>query len=126
MLRACSASRRGLTSSASGSSGAGDGYAGLTIGAHGTYIVNAAATVSGDAATIAIGCVAASPVRAAAMEERLAGGDYSDESVRAATKGLGASLDPPSDVHGSADFRRHLAEVSAARAVLQAAGRRKR
>ena len=29
------------------SSGAGDGFAGLTIGAHGTYIVNAAATVVG-------------------------------------------------------------------------------
>ena len=107
------------------SSGAGDGYAGLTIGAHGTYIVNAAATVSGDAARLAIGCVAASPVRATAMEERLAGGDFSEDAVRAAAERLGATLDPPSDVHGSADFRRHLAEVSAVRAVLQAAGRRK-
>jgi carbon-monoxide dehydrogenase medium subunit len=59
------------------------------------------------------------------MEERLADGDFSDDSVRAAADGLGASLDPPADVHGSADFRRHLAEVSAVRAVLQAAGRRK-
>jgi aerobic carbon-monoxide dehydrogenase medium subunit len=107
------------------SSGAGDGYAGLTIGAHGTYIVNAAATVSGDAARVAIGCVAASPVRATAMEERLASGDFSEDAVRAAAEGLGAALDPPSDVHGSADYRRHLAEVSAVRAVLQAAGRRK-
>ena len=107
------------------SSGAGDGYAGLTIGAHGTYVVNAAATVAGDGARVAIGCVAASPVRATAMEERLAGGDYSEAAVRAAAEGLGASLDPPSDVHGSADFRRHLAEVSATRAVVQAAGRRR-
>ena len=107
------------------SSGAGDGYAGLTIGAHGTYIVNAAATVSGDSARVAIGCVAASPLRATAMEERLAGGDFSADAVRAAAEGLGTALDPPSDVHGSADYRRHLAEVSAARAVLQAAGRRK-
>ncbi len=107
------------------SSGAGDGFAGLTIGAHGTYIVNAAATVAGDAARVAVGCVAASPVRATAMEERLAGGDYSDDAVRGAAEGLGASLDPPSDVHGSGDYRRHLAEVSAVRAVLQAAGRRK-
>jgi carbon-monoxide dehydrogenase medium subunit len=106
-------------------SGAGDGYAGLTIGAHGTYIVNAAATVSDEGARIDSGCVAASPVRATAMEERLAGGDYSEAAVRAAAEGLGASLDPPSDVHGSRDFRRHLAEVSATRAVLQAAGRRK-
>jgi carbon-monoxide dehydrogenase medium subunit len=108
------------------SSGAGDGYAGLTIGAHGTYIVNAAATVSGDVARVAIGCVAASPVRATAMEERLAGGDYSDTAGKAAAEGLGASLDPPSDVHGSADFRRHLAEVAAVRAVAQAAERRKK
>jgi len=107
------------------SSGAGDGFAGLTVGKHGTYIVNAAATVSGGAARIAIGCVSATPVRATDMEERLAGGDFSEESARAAAVGLGASLDPPSDVHGSADFRRHLAEVSAVRAVIQAAGRRK-
>jgi carbon-monoxide dehydrogenase medium subunit len=107
------------------SSGAGDGFSGLTIGKHGTYIVNAAATVSGGDVRIAVGCVSATPVRATQMEERLAGGDFSGESVRAAVEGFGASLDPPSDVHGSADFRRHLAEVSAVRAVLQAAGRRK-
>ncbi len=107
------------------SSGAGDGFAGLTIGVHGTYIVNAAATVAGAAARIAVGCVAASPVRVTAMEERLAGGDYGNDAVRAAAEGLGASLDPPSDVHGSGDYRRHLAEVCAVRAVLQAAGRRK-
>ena len=107
------------------SSGAGDGFAGLTIGKHGTYIVNAAATVSGDSARVVVGCVAASPVRATAMEERLAGGDFSEDAARAAAEGLGASLDPPADVHGSADFRRHLAEVSAVRAVRQAAERRK-
>ena len=107
------------------SSGAGDGFAGLTIGKHGTYIVNAAATISGDAARVALGCVGATPVRATAMEERLAGSDFSEESIRSAADGLGASLDPPSDVHGSADFRRHLAEVSAVRAVSQAAERRK-
>ena len=74
---------------------------------------------------VALGCVAAVPVRATAMEERLAGGGLSEDSVRAAAEGLGATLDPPSDVHGSADYRRHLAEVSAVRAVLQAAGRGK-
>ena len=107
------------------SSGAGDGFAGLTIGKHGTYIVNAAATISGDAARVALGCVGATPVRATAMEGRLRGSDFSEESIRSAADGLGASLDPPSDVHGSADFRRHLAEVSAVRAVSQAAERRK-
>ncbi len=108
------------------SSGAGDGFAGLTIGKHGTYIANAAATVTEDGAVrIALGCVDAVPVRATALEEKLAGGDLSEGAVRAAAEGLGATLDPPGDVHGSADFRRHLAEVSAVRAVLQAASRRK-
>ena len=32
-----------------------------------------------------------------------------------------ADLDPPGDVHASADYRRHLAEVLAARAVRDAA-----
>ena len=107
------------------SSGAGDGFAGLTIGKHGTYVANAAATVSEDGVRVVLGCVDAVPVRATALEERLSGGDLSDEAVRAAADGIGASLDPPSDVHGSGDFRRHLAEVSATRAVLQAASRRK-
>jgi carbon-monoxide dehydrogenase medium subunit len=107
------------------SNDAGDGFAGVTIGKHGTYIANAAASVSDDGVRIALGCVAAVPLRATAMEERLAGGDFSEEAVRGAAQGVGASLDPPSDVHGSADYRRHLAEVSAVRAVLQAAERRK-
>jgi carbon-monoxide dehydrogenase medium subunit len=33
-----------------------------------------------------------------------------------------ADLDPPSDVHASADYRRHLAQVLAWRAVEQALG----
>jgi carbon-monoxide dehydrogenase medium subunit len=107
------------------SSGTADGFAGVTIGKHGTYIADAAATISEGKVRIALGCVAAVPVRATSMEERLAGSDLSEDSVRAAAEGLGATLDPPSDVHGSADYRRHLAEVSAVRAVLQAAGRGK-
>ena len=108
------------------SSGAGDGFAGLTIGKQGTYIANAAASVAEDGSVrVALGCVDAVPVRATAMEEKLVGGDLSERAVRAAAEGLGASLDPPGDVHGSADFRRHLAEVSAVCAVLQAASRRK-
>lgn len=107
------------------SNDAGDGFAGVTVGKHGTYIANAAACVSADGVRIALGCVAAVPVRATAMEEKLSDGDLSEERVRAAAEGLGASLDPPGDVHGSADYRRRLAEVSAVRAVLQAVARRK-
>ena len=103
--------------------GAGDGMEGVTLGRHGTYIANAAASVADGSVRVAVGCVSAVPVRASAMEERLAGGDLSEEAVKAAADGLGASLDPPSDVHASADYRRRLAEISAVRAVLQAAQR---
>ena len=102
----------------------GDGFSAVTIGAEGTCIVNAAATIDGAAPRITIGCVEAVPVRAREMESRLAGGHFSPQSVREAARGLGATLDPPSDVHASADYRRHLAEVLAARAVLAAAERR--
>ena len=105
--------------------GSGDAMDGVTLGAHGTYLVSAAASVSPGGVRIAIGCVSAAPLRATQMEQRLASGDFSEASVRAAAEGLGASLDPPSDVHASADYRRHLAEVAAVRAVLRAAQRAK-
>ena len=104
--------------------GAGDGYASLAIGKDGTGIVNVAACVSGngsiESARVAVGCVAAVPVRAGAMEAALQGATPTEDAVRAAARGLGQTLDPPSDVHASADYRRHLAEVLAVRAVLQA------
>jgi len=99
-----------------------DGFAAVTIGMDGSAIVSAAASLNGGA-RIALGCVDATPVRATQMEQRI-GEDYSVDTVRAAAQGLGATLDPPSDVHASADYRRHLAEVLAVRAVLRARERR--
>ena len=99
-----------------------DGFAAVTIGMDGTAIVSAAASLNGGA-RIALGCVDATPVRATQMEQRI-GEDYSVDTVRAAAQGLGATLDPPSDVHASTDYRRHLAEVLAVRAVLRARERR--
>jgi len=101
------------------------GFSAVTLGADGTCIVNAAAGLNGGAPRIAIGCVDAIPVRAGEMERRLGGGELGEEAVREAARGLGAGLDPPSDVHASAEYRRHLAELCAARAVLQAAERRR-
>ena len=105
--------------------GTGDGMTGVTLGAHGTYIANAAASVVEGAWRIALGCVAAVPLRATAVEERLADGVVDEAAARAAVEGLGATLDPPSDVHASADYRRSLAETSVVRAVVQAAERAK-
>jgi carbon-monoxide dehydrogenase medium subunit len=90
-----------------------DGFAAITIGADGTCIVNAAASLNGDT-RVAIGCVDAVPVL-------VEPGSSDEDSVREAVQGAG--LDPPSDVHASADYRRHLAETCAVRAVRQAAER---
>jgi aerobic carbon-monoxide dehydrogenase medium subunit len=89
---------------------AGDGFSAITIGADGTCIVNAAATVQGDEARVALGCVSATPALVTARAE--------EGAVREAVRGAG--LEPPSDVHGSADYRRHLAEIVAVRAVAAA------
>ena len=62
--------------------GGGDGMSGVTLGVHGTYVANAAASVVDGAWRIALGCVAAVPVRATAVEERLVSGE-TDEAVRA-------------------------------------------
>jgi carbon-monoxide dehydrogenase medium subunit len=86
-----------------------DAFESVTIGADGTCIVSAAATVNGDA-RVAIGCVAAVPVLVTSAPE--------DDAVREAV--TGAVTDPPSDVHASAEYRRHLAGVLAVRAVLKA------
>jgi carbon-monoxide dehydrogenase medium subunit len=107
--------------------GTGDAFEAMTIGRDGTGIVSVAASVRGNGrvqdARIAIGCVAGVPPRASAMEDALRGEPLDEARARAAAAGLGAALSPPSDVHGSADYRRHLAEVLAVRAVLAAASR---
>ena len=103
-----------------GGKGTGDGMSGVTLGAHGTYVANAAASVVDGAWRIALGCVGAVPVRATTVEDALSGTEVEEAAVRAAVEGVGATLDPPSDVHGSADYRRSLAETSIVRAVLQA------
>ena len=84
--------------------GGSDGFASVTLGADGTCIASAAAQVREGAARIALGCVGAVPVVVSSPDE-----------VRT------AELDPPSDVHASADYRRHLAEVCARRALESAA-----
>jgi aerobic carbon-monoxide dehydrogenase medium subunit len=94
--------------------GKGDGFAAVPIGKDGTCIVNVAASLDGGAVRLAIGCVDAVPVLVKPESPE-------DDAVRAAVRG--ANLDPPWDVHASADYRRHLAEVLALRAVAQAASR---
>jgi carbon-monoxide dehydrogenase medium subunit len=95
-----------------------DGFASVTIGRDGTCIVCAAVSLDGGP-RIAVGCVAAVPHRATDVESRL-GDDLSLAVAQAAASGLGATLDPPGDVHAPAEYRRRLAEVVVARAIVQA------
>jgi carbon-monoxide dehydrogenase medium subunit len=53
----------------------------------------------------------------------LGGAPLDRESAARAGAAAGADCDPASDVHGSADYRRHLASVLTERALLQAIGR---
>jgi carbon-monoxide dehydrogenase medium subunit len=105
--------------------GSGDAMEGITLGVHGTYIVSAAASVGPGGVRIAIGCVSGVPERATSVEQRLSGAELTQEAVHAAVAGIGDALDPPSDVHAPADYRRRLAEVCCERAVLAAAARAK-
>jgi len=93
--------------------GKGDGFAAVTLGADGTCICNAAASINGSL-RVALGCVDAVPVL-------LQPESTDEDAVRAAVKSAG--IDPPSDVHASAEYRLHLAEVLAVRAARQAQGR---
>jgi aerobic carbon-monoxide dehydrogenase medium subunit len=91
--------------------GKSDGFASVAIGADGTCIVSAAASLDGGAPRLVLGCVDAVPVL-------LQPASADESAVRETVRGAG--LEPPSDVHASADYRRHLAEVLAVRAVEQA------
>jgi aerobic-type carbon monoxide dehydrogenase small subunit (CoxS/CutS family) len=105
--------------------GDGDALEGITLGANGTYIVNVASSVSQGDLRIVMGCVSAVPERAKAVEQTLRGQELTREAVSAAVQGLGATIDPPADVHASADYRRSLIEVCAVRSVLAASERAK-
>jgi carbon-monoxide dehydrogenase medium subunit len=97
-----------------------DGFAAVTIGRDGTCVVSAAASLDGGP-RIAVGCVGAVPHRATDVEGRL-GAELGPAAVQAAVEGLGETLDPPGDVHASSEYRRRVAEVVVARALLRAVG----
>ena len=89
-------------------------------------IVAVAAAVRSDGSTISeakIGLtnMGNTAVRARATEAGLAGAEVSEEGVRAACDRAAEGTNPPSDLNGGADYRRHLATVITRRAVLKAA-----
>lgn len=95
---------------------------------HQWSIVAVAATVRVDGGTIAearIGLtnMGSTPLRATSVEQALVGQPATEDAVRAAAASAADGTNPPSDLNGDSDYRKHLATVLTRRAVLAAAGR---
>lgn len=94
---------------------------------HQWSIVAVAATirvVDGTIAEAKVGLtnMGSTPVRASAAEAALVGLAPGSEEARAACAKASEGTNPPSDLNGDADYRRHLANVLTGRAVAAAAG----
>ncbi len=62
------------------------------------------------------------PVRARAAEAAAAGAEANREALRSAAARADDGTQPPADLHGAPDYRRHLARVLTARALAVASG----
>lgn len=94
---------------------------------HQWSIVAVAATVRVEGGTIAearIGLtnMGSIPLRATSVEEALVGKPATEDAVRKAAASAADGTNPPSDLNGDSDYRKHLATVLTRRAVLAAAG----
>ncbi|HLR83774.1 MAG TPA: xanthine dehydrogenase family protein subunit M [Nocardioidaceae bacterium] len=88
-------------------------------------IVGVAATVRMEGDTIAEARVGltnmgSTPIRARAVETAVAGSSV--DGIDAAAASAAEGTNPPTDLNGDADYRRHLASVLTARALRAAAG----
>jgi len=97
---------------------------------HQWSIVAVAATVRVDPsaggsiaeARIGLTNMGSTPLRATSVEHALVGKPASEDAVRQAAATAADGTNPPSDLNGDSDYRRHLATVLTRRAVLAAAG----
>ena len=107
--------------------GAGVGYQSLAVAADSKAIVRAAAYVRANGAIedarVVLSVVGPRPIRHSGMEERLRGAAATAAAVATASDAIGDDIDPVSDSHGSADYRRRMARVVARRAVNEAIAR---
>ena len=62
------------------------------------------------------------PMRATAAEAAATGADASREALRSAATHADEGTEPPGDLHGAPDYRRHLARVLTSRALAAASG----
>jgi carbon-monoxide dehydrogenase medium subunit len=108
--------------------GTGGAYLKLPNKASHYAVVGVAALVRLDggkvaALALAITGAGAQPLRARAVESALQGQAPSEDAVARAAGSAADGLDLLSDIHGSADYRAHIARVFAKRAILEAVRR---
>ena len=73
-------------------------------------------------ARIGLTNMGSTPLRATAAESAAAGAEASRDALRAAAASADEGTNPPGDLHGAPDYRRHLARVLTGRALAAAAG----
>jgi carbon-monoxide dehydrogenase medium subunit len=89
-------------------------------------IVGSAAVVSlgkGDLCKqirVALGAVGTTPIRALKVEKGLKGKILNDDLIVEASQLASEGVDPPSDIHGSAEYRREMTKVMAKRVIREA------
>ncbi|MDR5682746.1 MAG: xanthine dehydrogenase family protein subunit M [Armatimonadota bacterium] len=76
-----------------------------------------------DVVRLALAGVGPTPVRAQGAEDQLVGAPANPRRVEAASRRAAADIQPESDVHASAAYRRHLTYVLARRALTRALAR---
>jgi carbon-monoxide dehydrogenase medium subunit len=72
-------------------------------------------------ARVVLGGVGGTVQRATGAEAALIGTGLGSGTIEAAAQEAAAGSDPPGDIHGSAEYRRHLVRVLTARAIEEAA-----
>ncbi|MGH7798855.1 MAG: FAD binding domain-containing protein [Candidatus Binatia bacterium] len=97
---------------------------------HGDFAIVATAVLLGfddnrsvNFARIALGGIGPVPVRVAAAEEALLGEKPDSEVYRRAGDAAAQTVDPPTDIHASSSYRRHIAGVLVGRALAIAESR---
>lgn len=75
-----------------------------------------------DARSVCLG-LGAQPIDARSAAKQIIGAMPSPQAVQAVAEAVDAEIDPSSDIHASADFRRHLARVLTRRALETAVAR---
>jgi carbon-monoxide dehydrogenase medium subunit len=99
--------------------GRGVAYEKFAQQASGFALAGAAVAIVDGAARVAVTGVAPKPYRAAAVEAAL--GRLSPASIDAASERAADGIDPLGDLHGSPEYRAHLARVLTRRALRRAA-----